>query len=156
MCWLTLNVEPTLNLFPSPSFTEQRPLHASHNDTNCPFPISASYQDESITLCQWIRKRQLFQLMTSPASVFVIQTFSTLIILFSARVFVGTLANIPPSIQYHEGLVRASSLCWPWNMSRHLHRVPSWMSLFCWMICESLTFFHLLPLIEFIWSTSAL
>jgi len=57
-CCLTLNVEPARPL-PITIFTEEGPPHASHIDTNHLFPISTSYEDESIAqdlLRQWTRK----------------------------------------------------------------------------------------------------
>ena len=133
-------------------FTEERPPQ-SPNDANDPYPVSTSYEDESIALHP-LWKRQLFQLMeqpTSSTSAFVIQMFSTFLIVFSALVTV--LETVPAvhsiSTKVWFGVetsvvalftVEYIARCVAWS--------TTWMSLFGWMICERLTtlsFFVIFP-----------
>lgn len=140
-------------------FTEEHPPQ-SPNDNNDPFPVSVPYEDESIGLHP-LWKRQLYQLMeqpTSSTSAFVIQMFSTFLIVFSALVTV--LETVPAvhsiSTKVWFGVetsvvalftVEYIARCVAWS--------TTWMSLFRWMICErseSLSFICFFPNL---WLTSA-
>jgi hypothetical protein len=90
--------------------------------------------------------------MTSPASMFVIQTFSTLVILFLALVFTGTLEIVPAvhSISLGFGTSIVALLAAEYIMSSAPSAILDES-----IICESLTFFHLLLPIELMRSMSA-
>ncbi|KIM34880.1 hypothetical protein M413DRAFT_79961 [Hebeloma cylindrosporum] len=119
-------------------FTEERPPQ-SPNDNNDSFPVSASYEDESIALHP-LWKRQLFKLMEQPTSsnsAFVIQMFSTFLIVFSALVTVLETVPAVHSISTRVWFGVETSVVALFTVeyiARCLAWSTTWMSLFRWMI----------------------
>lgn len=138
---MMLNLQDlSVNPPPIALLAEERPPHSSPNDTNHPFFISASYEDESIALYpprQWPQKRQLFQLMTLLASVFGM--CPNLLILFLALVFTGTLET---SLSVH-------------SISRGFGSESRWVSLLCSSVSAWCTL-HEFLLVDDLWVSRSL
>jgi potassium voltage-gated channel Shal-related subfamily D member 2 len=121
-------------------FIEERPPQ-SPNDNNDPFPASTSYEDE-LSALHPLWKRQLYQLMelpTSSNSAFVIQMFSTFLIVFSALVTILETVPAVHSISTRVWFGVETSVVALFTVeyiARCVAWSTTWMSLFRWVICE--------------------